>query len=633
MSDQDTITKEMFASLVLNLLGEAGENNWAVNYQSFSVASNMGAGPQVMNLTRMYQDYITLPSPENFLGLTRQIQLLLKSRANQAQASARLSTLLPCVRTLSSFQQTNFAFKQQPGYEPEKEMIFFPYADVLAMGLVFDNPETMSHLRYVDVEELEMEIEDVIDIAVENLKKISEGPMRIVQPGFYSSPWKDFYDSSRLMLTDLFSGLAVDGDIVALTPAPDALFVTGSNDAIGLELMAALGQTIMKANPRAISALPLVLKDGVWQSFIVPPEHAAFDIINTYRLNILNVLYQSQDSHLAEVAKETGKFVSTYAIENDKNRGYLYSKTSVLDGTASLIPETDVIEFFKSGAFGKKDCVARAPFETVWHVLQQTMLEDSIYRPERWHLSAFPDPAQLKQIGMMPPQQSPLQSLSIPELTILTKLFSLPVPEATRIDSELRNQENEMSIDLVVTCTPVDLSAFYLARLPLGSYMMIGTEQGDFHVAELIGAACTREIWFGPSRRRGETLLRWRKRNKFDTPSVITALSKQTEALYSLERIFGISIIDDCVPQGELKIGEKNARQNFITSHAPEVVARFFRCQMSAMKTVYMPPEQGSPHLIMDPKAGMSVTIKSGKQPDGTLFVISRDLSELNEPQ
>lgn len=625
MSEKDTITKEMFSSLVLNLLSQAGEENWAVNHGNFSVASNYGEGPQVMHLARMYHDYLTLESPDNFLTLNKQINLLLTARNRKRDANEQLASLLPCVRTLSSFQQTNMTFRKQPTYSSEKEIIFFPYAEVLAMGLVFDDPETMKHLRFVDVEELGIEVEDAIDIAVENLRNISAGPMRVVQPGFYTSPWKDFYDGSRLMLTELFENLDVDGEVVALSPAPDSLFVTGSKDLIGLELMSALGQSLMR-HPRSVWCMPLVLKEGVWQAFVVPPDDAAFDTINTYRMNILNSLYQAQESMLADVAKETGAFVAPFAIETDSARDYLFSKTSVLEDNVCIIPETDVVEFFSRGLDGQKECVGRAPFDVVSQILSEKLVFDNAFRPGRWHLSQFPSPSELQQIGMMPPQQSPFQSTTFADLTVLTRLFSLPVPEGTRIDSALRSHNNELSIDFVISCTPVDLSAFYLKRLPIGSYMMIGTEQGDFHVAELIGAGCKREIWFGPSKKRGETLLRWVKRLNLDTPSVLTALTKQSDELYSLEQVFQISIINDSSPQGELRVSEKNLRQNFVTPHSPEVVTEFFRCQMSAMKAVYMPPEQGSPHLVMDPAIGMSVTVKAGNSPQGTHYAISKDI-------
>lgn len=629
MSEQDTITKEMFASLVLNLLSEAGESDWAVSYSNFSVASNNGEGPQFMSLARMYHEYLTLESPDNFLTLNKQINLLLNARHSNREMDTKLASLLPCVRTLSSFQQANITFRKQPSYSAEKEIIFFPYAEVLAMGLVFDDPETMKHLRFIDVEELGLEVEDAIDIAVGNLRAISAGPMRVVQPGFYTSPWKDFYDGSRLMLPELFEELDVAGDVVALSPAPDALFVTGSKDLIGLELMSALGQSLMR-HPRSVWCMPLVLKDGVWQAFVVQPDDAAFDTINTYRMNVLNSLYQSQEGMLEDVAKDTGAFIAPFVIETDANRDYLFSKTNVIEEKICIIPEADVIEFFTREHGGIRDCVGRAPFETVSQILGDKLVPDTAFRPKRWHMSQFPSSDDLRAIGTMPPHQSPLQSTTVADLTVLTRLFSLPVPEGTRIDSALRsnNDNNELSIDFVISCTPVDLSAFYLKRLPIGSYMMIGTEQGDFHVAELIGAGCKREIWFGPSRKRGETLLRWVKRLNLDTPSVLTALTKQTDELYSLEQIFEMSIINDSIPQGDLRITEKNVRQNFITSHSPEAVTEFFRCQMSAMKTVYMQPEQGSPHLILDPTLGISVTVKSSQSPQGTQYWLSKDVQK-----
>lgn len=596
---------------------------WNIDFEKFAVISCAGHDEQQLYLSKMYQDYLSQESPDNFLTLTKQIQTLLQSRHSPVNNDERLAQLLPCIRTLNFFQNSNNLFRtnNQGTFSEEKELVYFPYADVMGMGLVLDQPETMKHVRYCDLQELNLDVEDAIDIAVENLKRISDGPLRVVQPGFYSSPWKDSYDTGRLMITEIFAGLKVDGELVALSPADNALFVTGSNDKIGLELLTALGQSFMR-QPRNIAALPLVLRDGVWQPFIVTPEHPAFDAVNTYRLNVLSVLYKGQDNSLTNAAAASGAVVSPFVIETDRGRDFVFSKTSVLENNICVFPETDVVEFFKS----THECLARAPFELVEQILHNKLSLQSEYRPRRWILSSFPTPVELQRLAVLPPFQSPVQSASIPELQILSQLFSLPVPESTRIDSDLRTKDNIISIDLVVSCTPVDLTSYYLEHLPIGGYIMIGTERGDFHVAEIISAGCSREIWFGPSEKRGESLLRFRKITKYDSPNMLPALTKQHPELYALEQTFGISIINDSVPQGELKLSPKSAKQIFHTPYPPDEVCRFYRCQLSDQKAVYMPAEQGNPYLITDTKTGMSVTIKSEQTPQGTMYWIAKDV-------
>ncbi|MDZ4834443.1 MAG: hypothetical protein SGJ27_11755 [Candidatus Melainabacteria bacterium] len=623
MSSKDTVTREQFASLVLKLLSGKGENDWTKNLTDFSLQRETASGPKVLQLSRLYQDYLAVDSPENFQTLTKRIDSLLSSKPLQVGATELLSCLLPCLRTYVSLQQLNDACRKQPDSTHANELVFFPYADVLGIGLVIDKGETMQHVRYLELEKLNTGVEDAIDIAVQNLTKLSSAPLRVVQPGFYTSPWKDSYDGARLLLTNLFTDVKVAGDIVALSPTPDSLFVTGSQDPLGLELLTALGHGLMKSSS-CVAALPLVLQDGIWQPFVLHVDDPAFDTINSYRMNILNQLYQAQDALLSHQAtRQAGTFISPFALDTDKTSKFFFSKTSVLEDSACIMPETDVVEFFRRSAEGKKECVARASFETVLQVLNQTMLKDPTSRPCRWHLSVFPSATELSQLAIMPPLQSPRPTTAFSELTELSRLFSLALPNgvSARQDSQLEKENNELMIHFVLNCTPVELRDFYLKSLPIGNYMIL---KGDFYEAQVHSAHCTREVLFGPGERHGETLLRWCSRVDYNTQSIVNALSKQTNELLSFEQFFGISIINESRPDGELRLIEKTAIQDFVCPHPPEVVATFFRCQMSPLKPIYMPPEDGSPHVIMAINT-MTIVIKSTPSPEGTIYYISRD--------
>lgn len=588
-----------------------------------------------------------------------------------------LSRLFPCMRSYVTFQKANVP-----------ELIYFPYADVLSVGLVLDDGQNAHHLKDVELAQLGVSVDEAIDLAVGNLHHISTGHFRTVQAGFYTSPWKDSYDGARLLLTDLFANLDVDGEVVALTPTPDSLFVTGSKDPIGLELLMQIGATLVR-EPNSILALPLVLRNGLWESFTVPISDPVFDTVNAYRMNVLSQVYETQEGLVraspgeyepeqeelpAKWELSKGKpeltwelvkpkppkrqklFISPFILANDKNRGYLYSRTSVMDGCVNLIPECGIVEFFRRDQ-GQKTCMARAPFHKVVEVLSNSIELDQTLHPARWRLSSFPDTTQLSALGMAPmtsgywslsahnqtnssaqpvladaPPDGFFQPDSVtnarPDNSIakLETIVNIPIPDGAILKHKAEAKDKESTLEFILPDSVADLKDFYLKNLKVGSAAEVPTEHGMFTIAESLGAACTREAWFGPSKLEGQTLLRLIKRVNFSTPSVHNAFIKQSQSLRSFEELFGISLPENVQPEGDLETTKENTLQNFVTRDTPDTVLQFLRVQMSGPNTVYIPADKENPHVIIKMNSGLIGTVSTEKTPEGTHFSLAKSL-------
>lgn len=583
--------------------------------------------------------------------------------------------LFPCLRSFITFQK-----------QKVPELIFFPYADVLSVGLVLDDGENVHHLKDAELEQLGVSVDVAIDVAVGNLHQMSAGSFRTVQAGFYTSPWKDSYDGARLLLTDLFSSLDVDGEIVALTPTTDSLFVTGSNDPIGLELLMQIGSTLVKEQ-NSVLALPLVLRNGLWEPFSPPITDAIFDTINAYRMNVLSQLYEAQESIVRESAdnylpervepparwelskgkpeltwelvkpkapKRERLFVSPFILGNDKNRGYLYSRTSVMEGSINLIPECEIVEFFQSDQ-GQKTCLARATFSKVAEVLSNNLVLEKSLHPARWRLNTFPDAAQLTALGIAPmtcgqwslqansqsdsksaasyftdPQPgSPYsghgsknqQNDSVAELQAIV---NIPIPDGALLKHKAEAKGKESVLEFFVPNSIAELKDFYLKHLKVGSAAEVPTELGMFTIVENIGAACTREAWFGPSKVDDQTLLRLIKRVNFSTPAVHNAFIKQSQSLRAFEELFGISLPENAQPKDNLQTTAENTLQNFVTKDTPDSVLQFLRIQMSGANTVYIAGDKQNPHVVIKMNTGLIGTVSTDKTPDGTHFSLAK---------
>ncbi len=630
MSESDAPpTAEIFAKLVQRLLMPVSPYRWLLHSQSFTLFADTDGNQVALPLSDLFKSYLAAPSHRKLFELQKTLHAYLLPPSRN-RLSETLSTLFPCIRSYMALKHDNDRVVANAPPESEDELVLFPYADVLGVGLIVENNGTHHQVCYSDLERLGLSAEEAIEIAVENLSRISLDPFRLVQAGFYASPWKDSHDGARLLLTELFAGLKVEGELVAMTPTSETLLVTGSEDAAGMALMMSLSTTLIK-EPNATHALPLVLRDGIWTAYIVSPGDPNFDTVHSYRMNVLNMLYGEQERYLISLKMERPKvFVSPFLLERDKKSGYVFSKTSIVDGAVNSFPECDIIEFYRQNAQGKKYCAARGTFKKVVEQLFLFLIEDRNLRPIRWRIKNFPGRSELDVIGTTPAGKglwSPAQKTQAErEREALEALVNIPIPGGARLTSSSDAKDKESTLEFSVSDSIDALKSFYLQKLNVGNALQVPTEQGEFMIAEAIGAAWAREAWFGPGKERGETALRLIKRVNFNTPAVNNAFIKQTDILRSFEQLFGISLLPKMKPIGALTLSKDNAVQDFSILELPETVIQFFRIQMSGPRTIYNAADQLNPHLVINLGTGLIVAINPERVREGTQFSLSQSL-------
>ncbi|MBX9667774.1 MAG: hypothetical protein K2X93_09160 [Candidatus Obscuribacterales bacterium] len=627
---ESSMTEELFAALVWQLLKAFSTADWLVDSESFSLRSSDGSSQISLSLASLFQSYISTDSPANIMELQARLRAFLLPAEESNANSAVLSSLRPSVRSNMAVRNESVRAHNTGSLEPGDDFVFFPYADVLSVSVVFSGSEGIRPVRYSDLDRLSLSPEEAVDIAVHNLYRVSLDTFRVVQSGFYTSPWKDSFDGSRLLLTDLFYNLKVEGEVVALTPTPDTLLITGSKDLVGIELMMSIAATLIKEK-NAIRALPLVLRDGIWTSFVVPTTDPIFDTVHSYRMNVLNLLYSEQESFLVAKKMEKPKiFVSPFVLETDRSTGRVYSRTVITDSSGCMFPECDVVEFFQHNNAGKKYLAARAPFKKVYEQLYLFLIEDPNLRPRRFRLNNFPRRSELTVLGTMPIGQC-LESAAgraepKSDLEQLEAIVRIPIPKGAQLTFTSDAKNKESVLEFSVSSTIDELKEFYLKHLRVGNLVKVPTDAGQFWIAEVIGAACAREAWIGPGQFDGVTLLRLIKRVSFNTPAVNNAFIKQSEGLRLFEQLFGISLLEKMRPIGDLNVSKESMLQEFLMPDLPEAAVRFFRTQLSGPRTTYFAADKTSPHTVVNMEAGLMVTISPDTTRSGTHCSVSKSL-------
>ena len=197
------------------------------------------------------------------------------------------------------------------------------------------------------------------------------------------------------MLVDRIKAFELAGVPVAIVPNRDCILITGSDDNVGLKMMADLA-TKQACEPYSLSGTPLILQDGEWVDWMPPrscPSHAKF---RELELGFLFQVYSDQKQLLDAAYRRGGIdiFVASYSAVT-KEGGSPVSYCVWSEGVDSLLPVTQKVAFVRdeSGpvALGEWDRL----FEIVGHMME---LADEC--PRRYRVREFPNQAALNAIGL-----------------------------------------------------------------------------------------------------------------------------------------------------------------------------------------------------------------------------------------
>jgi hypothetical protein len=125
--------------------------------------------------------------------------------------------------------------------------------------------------------------QEVLQTAIENLRARSQAAFEKGPNGYFIARFGDDFDSSRLLLPELFADLQLQGRPVAVAFAQNGMVVVGSEEPKPQEALAAFVRGILTSQDiTSVSNTPLVLAGGAWEPFMPEaPEYAPMRIMAT----------------------------------------------------------------------------------------------------------------------------------------------------------------------------------------------------------------------------------------------------------------------------------------------------------------------------------------------------------------
>jgi hypothetical protein len=158
--------------------------------------------------------------------------------------------------------------------------------------LAYDWPESVQSIAAENLEGWGATFYEAMEVARQNLVEATQGYVQLGDHLFTFASG-DSYDASRLLLIDRIQDLEVAGRTVAMVPNRDSLFITGSEDEVGLTMMIELAARGLEGS-YILSGVPLVLEDGTWVDWMPPADHPLHGRFRQIERGWLGLLYFEQ---------------------------------------------------------------------------------------------------------------------------------------------------------------------------------------------------------------------------------------------------------------------------------------------------------------------------------------------------
>jgi hypothetical protein len=349
----------------------------------------------VVNLANIFQIHLLTPRLQRAKHLRHCVQLALStSRTPPTDFDEARANVRPRVWARGGLEAIRL---HQLFTESDKgglDLPCQPIGEHLLACLVYDWPDSVQSINEETLQEWGVTIYEALETALENLGE-STSTMARIGEHLYSFMSGDSYDAARIMLIDRISALELDGAPVAMVPDRETLFITGSEDYVGLQFMIELAAGRL-GGAYPLSGSPLILQDGEWVDWMPPPTCPAYPKFREMASRFLGSLYSEQKRALEAAFQRGGVdiFVASFS-GSERPGGGLVTYCTWGDGIDSLLPVTDKVAFVRE----HQGMIALGEWEKVVEIAGHLM-ELTDHYPPRYHVRAFPDQESLDAIGL-----------------------------------------------------------------------------------------------------------------------------------------------------------------------------------------------------------------------------------------
>ncbi|MBO9658443.1 MAG: DUF1444 family protein, partial [Chitinophagaceae bacterium] len=178
------------------------------------------------------------------------------------ERTIHLSDIVPVIKPVEYLDIVTDLFEIKK--EQVSPLLADHYNEDLIIAYACDGEHSLSYLREEDVVKLDVQKEELLNIALDNLQQKLPDIQRHGDDGFYMLTAGGMFELSLILLPGIWDPgqMPVNGDFVIAIPNRDMLLITGSNDAGSLEKIAQMASDSFNNGSYAISPHLYKWNDG-----------------------------------------------------------------------------------------------------------------------------------------------------------------------------------------------------------------------------------------------------------------------------------------------------------------------------------------------------------------------------------
>lgn len=342
-TDLDT-TRQEFMTSVMNFLKEQfGIENVEYDSEKFQIK----AGDWSFFLGNAYHEFNACKTDKEKQDV---IERYLRDVRLGAEDDWKLddvrTRLLPSVRDRQLIENTELDYSESSSVEDLKSLPQgFPRTIVgthYVSMIAIDSERSISYVNKTVIDGWKISFDELMKIAMENLKAISTSIFVEIADGVFASAWQDTYDTSRILLTDkVREECKVQGQHLAFLASRDHVFITGSDDIPGIKMVLEICKEL-ETSPRPLYMVPLFLDGDEWKVFDAPEFHPCQHELKYAKVIALSAIYQDSQNTLNAKLKDD-IFVASFTALQSKDSEDIY--TVCVWACKSLLPKTEWVDF------------------------------------------------------------------------------------------------------------------------------------------------------------------------------------------------------------------------------------------------------------------------------------------------
>ena len=249
--------------------------------------------------------------------------------------------LMPRLRSRAMFEIDMKASAEAilPAGVKAPPFFYRPVAEHLGVGLAIDRPD---HVQYItDVSEYPHSGDELMDIALDNLRRATKTGFRKLEEGLWVGDWKDDFAPERLLLDALFSDFPPE--FMVFLPGSEKIYVADSRDRSALSGALEIVEERLE-EPRCLVPFALWRQEGQWRVVDDPRFPRLSERLTAY----LAPRYKAQREAYMAAREESGDadmpFCSSILPLPSEQGDHEVSMCLWTKGQDTLLPRTDVVQ-------------------------------------------------------------------------------------------------------------------------------------------------------------------------------------------------------------------------------------------------------------------------------------------------